>query len=40
MTRRFGIAYLIIVAAMPGWLLTAVGYGLAPYCAGGADIPC
>lgn len=37
MTRWFGIAYLVFVAAVVGWLLTAVSYGLAPYCAGGAE---
>ena len=25
------------IAVVVGWLLTAISYGLAPYCAGGAE---
>ena len=37
MARWFGVAYLVFVAVVAGWLLTAVSYELAPYCAGGAE---
>ena len=29
MTRWFGVAYLIFVAVVAGWLLTAISHGLA-----------
>ena len=35
--RWYGIAYLIFVAALVGWLLLSFAYGLAPYCVAGSE---
>lgn len=37
MGRWLAIAYLAFVAALMGWLLLAISYGLAPYCADGSE---
>ena len=35
--RWYGVAYLVFVAAVVGWVLLSISYGLAPYCAVGAE---
>ena len=37
MMRWFGVAYLAFVAALVGWLLLAIAYGIAPSCAVGSE---
>ena len=37
MRRWLLVAYLAFIAAVVGWVLLSISYGLAPYCAAGAD---
>lgn len=36
--RWYGVAYFIFIAAVVGWVLLSIAYGLAPYCVAGAEL--